>query len=96
VVAASDEGLQPGRGGRVALRHADLVARQRHDGGPLGADDVVWAPLPSSGLAVVLGRQGTPYRARERRQLAALARIADTRLRELRRSRSRRAHPSMG
>lgn len=64
--------------------------------GEAGADDVVWAPLPSSGLAVVLGRQGTPYRARERRQLAALARIADTRLRELRRSRSRRAHPSMG
>jgi hypothetical protein len=64
--------------------------------GESGADDVVWAPLPASGLAVVLGRDGTPYRARERRQLAALARIADTRLRELRRTRSRMNHPSMG
>ncbi|HEX4867786.1 MAG TPA: hypothetical protein VFV32_09180 [Acidimicrobiales bacterium] len=64
--------------------------------GESGADDVVWAPLPASGLAVVLGRDGTAYRARERRQLAALARIADTRLRELRRSRSRANHPSMG
>jgi len=38
----------------------------------------------------VLGREGMPYRARERRQVAALARVVDTRLRELRRTR----HPS--
>jgi hypothetical protein len=56
--------------------------------------DVVWAPLPGSGLALVLGRNGMPYRARERRQVAALARVVDTRLRELHRARSRSRHPS--
>ena len=59
-----------------------------------GAGDVVWAPLPHSGLALVLGRESMPYRARERRQVAALARVVDTRLRELRRARSRTRHPS--
>jgi hypothetical protein len=58
--------------------------------GETGPDDVMWAPLPSSGCAIVIGRTGTPYRARERRQLAALARVADTRLAELARAR----HPS--
>lgn len=56
--------------------------------------DVVWAPLPGSGLALVLGRDGMPYRARERRQVAAFARVVDTRLRELHRARSRSRHPS--
>jgi hypothetical protein len=55
-----------------------------------GPDDVVWSPLPSAGLALVLGRDGVAYRARERRQVAALARIVDTRLREV----VRGAHPS--
>jgi hypothetical protein len=58
-----------------------------------GAADIVWAPLPGSGLALVLGRCGMPYRARERRQVAALARVADTRLGELRRARSRARDP---
>ena len=57
------------------------------EGGP---DDVVWAPLPAIGLAVVVGRLGSGFRARERRQVAALARIADTRLVDF----VRRAHPS--
>ncbi|MGH9137997.1 MAG: hypothetical protein ACRD0G_13285, partial [Acidimicrobiales bacterium] len=48
-----------------------------------GPDDVAWAPLPGAGLAFVLGRSSTPFRARERRQAAALARIVDTRFREL-------------
>jgi len=63
-------------------------------GGNGGPDDVIWAPLPASGLALVLGRDGTPFRARERRQAAALARIVDTRFRELRTRASRMAHPS--
>lgn len=46
-------------------------------------DDVAWAPLPAAGLALVVGRSGTPFRARERRQVCALARIVDTRFREL-------------
>ena len=47
------------------------------------AGDVVWAPLPGSGLALVCGRDGSRFRARERRQAAALGRIVDTRVREL-------------
>lgn len=55
-----------------------------------GPDDVVWAPLPATALAVVVGRFGSGFRARERRQVSALARIADTRLVDF----ARRAHPS--
>ena len=62
-----------------------------HEAGP---DDVAWAPLPSSGLSLVLGRGGRPLRSRERRQVAALARIADTRCVELVADRSRGHHPS--
>jgi hypothetical protein len=40
-------------------------------------DDVAWADLAEAGLTLVLGRKGRPFRGRERRQLAALARIAD-------------------
>jgi hypothetical protein len=64
--------------------------------GESGPDDVVWSPLPSAGLALVVGRDGTAYRARERRQVAALARIVDTRLREIARFRAVANHPSMG
>jgi hypothetical protein len=48
-----------------------------------GPDDVAWACLPSADLALVLGRQGRPFRTRERRQLHALGRIADSRRLEL-------------
>lgn len=65
-------------------------------GGGSAADDIIWSPLPSTGLALVLGRDGRAYRAREHRQLAALARIVDTRLRELLRQRARVSHPSSG
>ncbi|HEX4903488.1 MAG TPA: ACT domain-containing protein [Acidimicrobiales bacterium] len=58
--------------------------------GRCGPEDVVWAPLPGTSLALVVGRDGAPFRARERRQASALARIADARLQDL----SRRAHPS--
>jgi hypothetical protein len=40
-----------------------------------GADDVAWADLSSRDRTLVLGRTGRPFRARERRQLLALARI---------------------
>ncbi len=63
--------------------------------GVTGPDDVVWSPLPSARLALVIGRAGTAYRARERRQIAALARIVDTRLREIVRYSARRHHPSV-
>ena len=62
--------------------------------GESGPDDVAWAPLPSSGLVLVIGRSGRPMRARERRQVAALSRIADTRWMELLVQRSQLRHPS--
>lgn len=63
--------------------------------GEAGPDDVVWSPLPAAGLALVVGRDGTAYRARERRQVAALARIVDTRFREITRLASMSNHPSV-
>lgn len=68
-------------------------AAQHTTGGSVPTSDVIWAPLASSGLALVLGRHGTPYRARERRQAAALARVVDTRLHELEQARGRAEQP---
>lgn len=65
-------------------------------GSPPETGDVAWAPLPCSCLALVLGREGVAFRARERREVAAFARVADTRHRELSRSASRARHPSLG
>lgn len=48
-----------------------------------GPDDMAWASLAPGELSVVLGRLGRPLRARERRQLVALARIAESRRGEL-------------
>jgi hypothetical protein len=62
--------------------------------GQSGPDDVAWAGLAVSDLALVLGRDGRPFRARERRQLSALARIADRRWAELVMRSARIAHPS--
>ncbi len=54
-------------------------------GNDQGPEDVAWAEMASSGAdaVIVLGRRGRPFRARERRQLAALARIVDHRWSEL-------------
>ena len=62
--------------------------------GESGPDDTACASLASAGLALVLGRAGRPFRSRERRQLAALARIADHRWVELATRTRRRTHPS--
>jgi hypothetical protein len=51
-----------------------------HGGEKVGPDDLAWAELPRSMLAVAVGRRNRPYRYRERRQLAALVRIADATL----------------
>jgi hypothetical protein len=97
-----------GRGDGVVAADADapsaawieayVAGRRAADGSQPGrpgeCSDVMWAPLPASGLALVLGRDDMPYRARERRQVAALARVVDTRLRELACMRSRAGHPS--
>jgi hypothetical protein len=50
------------------------------EGGP---DDVAWADLSTAQLVMVVGRRGREFRSRERRQLSALARIADSRWMEL-------------
>jgi hypothetical protein len=61
----------------------DRESGEHGPSGPLsgenGPDDVAWAPLVTADRALVLGRKGRPLRTRERRQLAALARIADHR-----------------
>jgi ACT domain len=51
-----------------------------HGGEKAGPDDLAWAELERSRLAVAVGRRNRPYRDRERRQLAALVRIADAAL----------------
>lgn len=58
--------------------------------------DTAWAPLPAARLALVLGREGSVFRSRERHEVAAFARVADTRHRELTRTASRTHHPSLG
>jgi hypothetical protein len=78
-------------GSQAAANETDSAVEED----PLGAHDTAWAPLPAAGLAVVVGRSGTPFRARERRQVSAMARIADTRFREVARTRSRMIHPSV-
>jgi hypothetical protein len=72
-------------GSRVSVRPASDI------GGP---DDVAWADLESASLYLVLGRRGRPFRARERRQLSAVARIANARWVELVSRSSRLVHPS--
>lgn len=62
----------------AGAQSSESVAEGHH-----GPEDVACAPMPGSDLALVLGREGTPFRARERRQLGALARIAGRRLKEL-------------
>jgi hypothetical protein len=62
--------------------------------GDAGPDDVAWADMDAAGLVLVLGRKGRPFRARERRQLAVLARIVDCRWAELVARSSRMMHPS--
>jgi hypothetical protein len=63
--------------------------------GDTGPDDVVWAPMPLAGMALVLGRPDSPFRGRERKQASALARIVDTRFRQLKVDESRSSHPSL-
>jgi hypothetical protein len=73
-------------GSRVSM----LVAR-----GETGPDELAWASLADADLELVLGRTGRPFRARERHQLSALARIADQRWFELSWRTARLIHPSV-
>ncbi|MBV8386304.1 MAG: hypothetical protein JOZ68_11010 [Acidimicrobiia bacterium] len=51
--------------------------------GDAGPDDVAFALFPGGALALVVGREGKAFRARERRQLLALAKVAGHRWTEL-------------
>jgi len=87
------DGEVPAAGWIVAFVAGSQSSARVADGHD-GPADVAWAPLPAAGLALVLGRNGTDFRARERRQAAALARIVDTRFRELKAMTARLLHPS--
>lgn len=65
-------------GGWLAAFLAGSRASEAVASGQAGPDDVAWAPMPAAQRELILGRRGRPFRSRERRQLAALARIADT------------------
>jgi len=58
-------------------------ASERVAAGECGPDDVACTSLGGADIALLLGRRGRPFRSRERRQLAALARIADNRWNQL-------------
>jgi hypothetical protein len=45
--------------------------------GDAGPDDLAFAPFPTRGSVLLVGRGGARFRRRERRQLLALARVAD-------------------
>lgn len=68
--AVPDEGLV--RALAIGTTASDAVAA-----GETGPDDLALALLPSHGAALLVGRDGPPFRLRERTQLRALARIAD-------------------
>jgi len=78
----------------IAAFVAGSQSSARVTDGDIGPSDMVWAPLPAAGRALVMGRNGESFRARERRQAAALARIVDTRFRELTVT-AQSQHPSM-
>ena len=77
----------------IAAFVAGSQSSARVSDGDAGPSDVVWAPLPAAGRALVMGRNGESFRDRERRQAAALARIVDTRFREMTAAASQQ-HPS--
>jgi hypothetical protein len=61
----------------LGSQSSELVAS-----GQAGPDDVLWSALGGWG-ALVVGRDGHPFRARERRRLSALDRIVEVRLEQL-------------
>ncbi|HET9077259.1 MAG TPA: hypothetical protein VFN68_10015 [Acidimicrobiales bacterium] len=84
--------VPPGPWLRAFLAGSRAVVAPRP--GEAAPDDVAWADLDAAGLVLILGRQGRPFRIRERRQLTALARIVDARWAELASRPGRIAHPS--
>ncbi len=102
VLSLDSEGVLVSRGSAPSaswlaafLRGSCLSAREP---GQILAPDVTWAPLTSARVALLLGRHGSAFRAKERHQVAALARIADAWSRGMQtvnRLSARLAHPSL-
>jgi hypothetical protein len=67
----------------------------RSDGGLAGPRDVAWASLEAASLIVVAGRDGPPFRSRERQQLQQLCRIADGRWGDLMVAARTATHPAV-
>jgi hypothetical protein len=61
----------------LAALVAGTTASPRVVDGTTGPDDLAVAALPRHGATLLIGRDGHPFRLRERAQLLALARIAD-------------------
>jgi hypothetical protein len=81
-------------GAFVAGARARLSLSATDGIGLVGPRDIAWAPLDSSDFVLVAGRDGPPFRSRERLQLQQLCRIADARWGEFVRNGARTAHPS--
>ncbi len=80
---AGDPPSAPWLGAFAAGARAGLSLSTGGGAGLVGPRDVAWSPLDLSGLVVVAGRDGPPFRSRERRQLQQLCRVADARWSEL-------------
>jgi len=70
-------------GAFIAGVKACLPSWSAHGVALVGPRDVAWSALDSSDLVLVVGRDGPPFRGRERRQLQQLCRIADARWSDL-------------
>lgn len=75
LVAATGDGA-PAAGALAALAAGTTASPMVADG-HTGPDDLAVAPLPTHGAVLLAGRDGHPFRRRERQQLLALARVAD-------------------
>ena len=64
-------------GSVLAALAAGTAASPSVAAGDAGPDDLAVASLPAYDAVLLVGREGHPFRRRERRQLLALARIAD-------------------
>jgi hypothetical protein len=88
VVRADDGGLLVGTGESpepawLAAFLTGSSSSATATNGDAGPDDVAFALFPGGAIALVLGREGKTFRARERRQLLALAKVAGHRWSEL-------------
>jgi hypothetical protein len=75
VIAAA--GVAPPDGPVLAALAAGTAASPAVASGDAGPDDLATARFPVTNAVLLVGRDGHPFRRRERRQLIALARIAD-------------------